>query len=343
MTAPPKSDSLLARHWAAFVFAFLVVAPVILRTGRRPVIFSRWSGMGDIICTIPAARKIIERHPGATFIYNCHPDSATIPRLAGVAQYLTSLKHIGLIGHWYRFLLAGFYHFSHGDDLAESGCHEPMVTEFLRQFALPLSEEHPELPVTMEAREKVDSVLAQKNLDVSRLVLIHPGLSWPVREWPHENWVQLVSKLREHGLMSIAQLGMGRYLNFGRVEVPLIPGAFSLLDAFTVEECIAAIARAKLFIGIDSGLLHIAATTRTPSVGIFGATLPEYRFSEQFRKNFILARVECVGCEHRKPQLHWITGCPFEIKCMKTVGVDEVLQAALMKLDSAKVASPTDP
>jgi ADP-heptose:LPS heptosyltransferase len=335
MTAGKNSSSLaalLARHWEALVFALAVIVPLIVRTGRRPVIFSRFTGMGDIICTIPAAQKLMKRHPGATFIYNCHADFAAVPRLAGIANRITSLESIGLIGHWYRFLLAGFYHFAHGDDLPDSGCKEPMVVEFLRQFNLPVAEEHPALPVTSAGRVKVLAVLAQKNLDPSALVLIHPGPSWPVREWPRENWLRLVAELRAHGFTGIGQLGVGRYMNFGKMEVPAVPGAVSLVDAFTVEECIAAIAQAKLFIGIDSGLLHIAACTRTPSIGIFGMTLPEYRFSKDFRKDFVATRVECAGCEHRKPRLHWITNCPYDIRCMKTLGVDEVLRACLAKL-----------
>jgi ADP-heptose:LPS heptosyltransferase len=121
-------------------------------------------------------------------------------------------------------------------------------------------------------------------------------------------------------------------MNFGKVEVPVIPGTVSLLDAFTVEECVAAIAQADLFIGIDSGLLHIAAATKTPAVGIFGMTLPEYRFSKSFRKDFVVNRVECAGCEHLKPRLHWVTGCPHDIKCMKTLEVDKVVQTCLTKL-----------
>jgi len=104
------------------------------------------------------------------------------------------------------------------------------------------------------------------------------------------------------------------------------------VDAFSVEECIAAIASAKLFIGIDSGLLHIAAGTGTPAVGLFGMTLPEYRFSRSFRAGFVTNRVECAGCEHRKPRLHWVTGCPYDIKCMQTLAVETVLAACLAKL-----------
>ncbi len=114
-----------------------------------------------------------------------------------------------------------------------------------------------------------------------------------------------------------------------------MPGAVSLLDAFTVEECIAAIAQAKLFVGIDSGLLHIAAATRTPAVGVFGMTRPEFRFSKNYRRDFVVARVECAGCEHRKPRLHWVTGCPHDIRCMKTLPVEQVLRACAAKLPAA--------
>jgi ADP-heptose:LPS heptosyltransferase len=302
--------------------------------------FSRYSGLGDIICTIPAAQQLMLRHVGATFLYNCHSASAPIPRLAGVADRLTSVNAIGLVGYWYRFLFEGFYHFAHGDDLSANGCQDTMVAEFCRQFHLPIVQEHPELPVVPSAEERALQVLRQRNLNPSALVLIHPGPTWPVREWPLENWTRLVEKLRQHGLENIGQLGVARHLDFGNLDVPVIPGATSLLDAFDIEECIAVIAQARLFIGIDSGLLHIAAATRTPSVGIFGITLPEYRFSRQFREHFVVNRVPCVGCEHRRPRLHWRTGCPYEIRCMKTLPVETVFLAcsAIFEADPGFVA-----
>ena len=96
-----------------------VILPVILRTSRRPVVFSRFAGMGDIICTFPAALELKKRHPGATFIYNCAPAFACLPRMGGVTERVTHLQPIGLIGFWYRWLLAGFYEFSSEDDTPE--------------------------------------------------------------------------------------------------------------------------------------------------------------------------------------------------------------------------------
>ena len=320
------------RHAQALWYVVTIILPVILKTGKRPVIFSRYTGMGDIICTIPAVRELMKRHPGLTFIYNCHPDFAEVPRLAAIASRVTSLKSIGLVGHWYSLLLAGFYHFANSDDVPDAASHESMVMEFCRQFDLPVAEEHPQLCTGAAAREKAGVILKDHGLSGDLLILIHPGPSWPVREWPGENWTRLVAELRRHGYTNIGQLGVSRYMNFGKVEVPAVPGTVSLINAFSVEECVAAIAQAKLFIGIDSGLLHIAAATRTNSVGIFGMTLPEYRFSKKFRRHFVTSRVECAGCEHRKPRIHWITGCPHDIRCMQEPGVDQVLSACLALL-----------
>jgi hypothetical protein len=50
------------------------------------------------------------------------------------------------------------------------------------------------------------------------------------------------------------------------------------------------------------------------------------------RRLFVVSDVECQGCHHRVPRLHWITGCPYDIKCMKAIRVDQVLQACLTGL-----------
>lgn len=333
LSKEPRSIPLLKRHAVVLRYVLTVIVPAILRTGKRPLIFWRLAGLGDIICTLPAAQELKRRHPGAPCIYNCHPDFATIPVLGGVADTVTSFELMGMVGYWYRFLLAEFCAFGDVDDTPEGGHHEPLTAEYCRQAGVPRTEEHPLLVAGPAARERALAIVAERNLDPDSLILIHPGPTWPVREWPREGWTQLIAKLRARSFTNIGQLGVGRHLNAGQVDVQVIPGAASLLDAFSVEECVAAIAEAKLFIGIDSGLLHIAASTRTPSVGIFGMTFPAYRFSPEFRKDFVTTRVECAGCRHRFPRIDWITGCPYDIRCMTTIEVDEVLQACLRRLD----------
>jgi hypothetical protein len=53
-----KLSALIHRHAQAFWYVLTVILPVMLRTGRRPVIFSKYSGIGDIICMFPAALEL---------------------------------------------------------------------------------------------------------------------------------------------------------------------------------------------------------------------------------------------------------------------------------------------
>ncbi|HEY3901260.1 MAG TPA: glycosyltransferase family 9 protein [Chthoniobacter sp.] len=323
-------------HVLAFAYALKVLIPIIIRTGRRPVVFSRYTGMGDIICTVPAARQLMQRHAGTTFIYNCHRNFAELPRIAGVADQVTSLKSIGQIGHWYRFLLGGFYDFAHGDDVPGRTAREPMVADFCRQFEVAITDQHPELAASPEATARARRILIGKGLDLSDLILIHPGPSWAIKEWPRELWMQLVAGLRSRGHTQIAHLGVGNYAHIGQTTVAAIPGTISLVDCLSIEECIAAISLARLVVGIDSGLLHIAASTRTPAVGLFGPTDPQFFYEPEARRQFVRTEVECAGCEHRRPRLHWLMGCPYNVKCMQSIDVEQVLQKCLECLKTAE-------
>jgi ADP-heptose:LPS heptosyltransferase len=342
---PPKPSALpFRRRWRqnlfalakrqaqAFWYAATVILPIILRTRSRPVLFAKYSGIGDIICTFPAVLELKKRHPGAVCIYNCHQDFACLPRLAGVTNRVTSLPSIGLVGYWYRFLLAGFYLLTSDDDRSGVVPTEVYIKDFGHPFGLTLTDAHPQLHHVAAVTNQVKSLLGKNNIAAGPLILIHTGPSWPVREWPHEYWAALVTELRRHGFESIIQIGSSNHLALGTVAGDSIPGVFSLVDQLTLEESAALIAQGSLFIGIDSGLLHIAAAAGTPAVGIWGPTSPQFRFSKANRRSFVVSTAECQGCHHRNPRLHWISGCPFDIRCMKTISVAEVLSACLTRL-----------
>jgi ADP-heptose:LPS heptosyltransferase len=144
----------------------------------------------------------------------------------------------------------------------------------------------------------------------------------------------LIHELRGRGFTNIVQVGSARHLAMGTVGAITLPGVLSWVDQLTLEESIALISQANLFVGIDSGMLHIAAAVQTPAVGLWGPTSSHLRFSPANARSFVTSRVECQGCHHRVPRLHWMTGCPFDIKCMKAIQVDEVLKACLSRLHS---------
>jgi ADP-heptose:LPS heptosyltransferase len=328
--------SLIQRHFTAAWYVLTVIVPVILRTGRRPVIFSRFAGLGDIICTFPAALELTKRHPQAVFIYNCAAGFACLPAMGGVTDRVTSCPQIGLVGYWYRALLAAYYNFGSDDDNPHADQKELCLTSYARRQGVMVCGEHPPLQINPAVLAHVKTRLGKTGS--GPLILIHPGPTWPVKQWPDEAWAALVRELKARGFENIFQLGAGvnHYANQGAAETGSVAGAVSLVGKLSLEESLALISAADLLVGIDSGLLHAAISFRVPAVGIWGATSPKFLFAESESRGFVVSTVECQGCHHRVPRLHHTTGCLHDIRCLKSLAAADVLLACLRILEPAK-------
>jgi ADP-heptose:LPS heptosyltransferase len=334
---------LIQRHFHAAWYVLTVVLPVILRTGKRPVIFSRFAGMGDILCTFPAALELKKRHPGATFIYNCAASFACLPAMGGVTERVTHLRHMGPVGHWYGRLLAGYYNFGSDDDEFTADHSELFLLGYARRQGVTVAAAHPRLTVEPAVVGKVKSLLQALGLKNGPLILIHPGPTWPVKQWPQESWAGLVQEFQRRGFGNIIQLGtgVGGYSNLGARDTTIVPGAISLVDKLSLAESVALISLADLLVGIDSGLLHAAVCFGVPAVGVWGATSPKFLFAESESRAFVVSDVKCQGCHHRVPRLHHMTGCPHDIRCMSSLGVEKVLAACVQILEPAKFPAKT--
>jgi ADP-heptose:LPS heptosyltransferase len=93
----------------------------------------------------------------------------------------------------------------------------------------------------------------------------------------------------------------------------------NLCGKLTPRESAAAFARAELFVGHDSGPMHLSACVGTPVVAIFAArNIPRQWFPFGDRHRVVYHRVECWGCgletciEQRK-------------KCLMSITVEEVM------------------
>jgi ADP-heptose:LPS heptosyltransferase len=94
---------------------------------------------------------------------------------------------------------------------------------------------------------------------------------------------------------------------------------------FDLAELRALVARSRLFVGGDTGPLHIAATTATPVVGVFGPTLPE-RSSPWRDPAHPTAAVAVAGLPCRPCDQHECV--PGDFRCLTTLRPEEVLAAA---------------
>lgn len=325
-------------------FGFVVrrVVPLVVRQRARPVLFSRRLGAGDIIGTFPAAERLKKRHPRSAFIYNCNSEFHKLPALGGVASVVVSTDVAALKRFW-PFAFQAIYEFEWGGDGKNHYVSDEFPIEvFCTQHGLAPTREHPRLTLPPElARRAVDLLAGQPSATGGPLIVFHTGPTWAIREWPHASWCQLITRLQSAGFNNVVQVGASRNAFLGDVQAEVIPGVTSLVDKLGLEETIAIIAQAKLLIGIDSGLLHMAAWVKTPFVGIWGPTNPELRFSSSCIQTPVVSTVPCQGCHHRLPCIHWISGCQNNIACMKEISVDRVFNACLQTLQGSNPANPS--
>lgn len=117
--------------------------------------------------------------------------------------------------------------------------------------------------------------------DGSDLVVVAPAANWAGKIWPIERFVELARRLIDSGGM----LEGSRLLVVGAESER--SGAQPLFDAFPAPRTIdamgldvlstyAAMRNCRLFVGNDSAMMHLAAATGRPTVGLFGPTRDEH-------------------------------------------------------------------
>jgi ADP-heptose:LPS heptosyltransferase len=140
-----------------------------------------------------------------------------------------------------------------------------------------------EMPLDDEADARVAARLNALDPPSDALVIVHVSAGNPFRRWPEEAFVALVAALAggSAGRRIILTAGPSDRAATARVASQArrrLGGRGPMVldwDDLEIAELHALVARAALFIGGDSGPLHVAATTRTPIVGIYGPTLAE--------------------------------------------------------------------
>jgi heptosyltransferase-1 len=126
------------------------------------------------------------------------------------------------------------------------------------------------LPADAPAEAWVSSRLAK--LGVSRYAILSPTAGWKAKEWPTGNFGALASALAKLGLASLINFGPGE--EAVAEEVRAASKGTALPFACDLSQLIALTRRAELFIGGDTGPMHLAAACTVPVVALFGPTDP---------------------------------------------------------------------
>jgi heptosyltransferase-1 len=108
--------------------------------------------------------------------------------------------------------------------------------------------------------------------DIAKFVLLNPGAGWGAKQWPAERYGYVAKQLAENGFKTLINCGPGEK-NLAQAVESNSGGAAEEI-ACSLTQLIAITRRAALFIGGDTGPMHLAAALGIPVVGIFGPTNP---------------------------------------------------------------------
>jgi heptosyltransferase II len=156
-------------------------------------------------------------------------------------------------------------------------------------------------------------------------VVIFPGASISERQWGAERFCEVTKRLAEKDYRIVVVGGRE-----DRSEGELITGegGLNLAGMTTLAETAAVIARSRLVISGDSGILHVAVGLDIPTVSLFGPGLAA-KWTPRGEKHIVLNRqLACSPCT----RFGTTPPCPHGVRCMNEITVDQVMDAAVRLL-----------
>ncbi len=252
------------------------------------ILFVSSTRLGDAVLTCGVLDSLIRRYPQARFTVACGPAAA------GAFARMPQLERILVIdkrrndSHWLKlwrqvaFTLWDLVVDIRGSALAyllpakRRVVRRPRSGLIFEQHAAMLGIDPAPLPVAWTApddRERAASLLPPGR----RYVGFGATANWAPKIWPAERFAELFHRLRAGPLPDAVPVVLaGPGPTEAALAAPLLaalPEAIDLVGTLEIAEVTAVIQRCVLYVGNDSGLMHLAAAAGTPTIGLFGPTI----------------------------------------------------------------------
>jgi lipopolysaccharide heptosyltransferase II len=170
-------------------------------------------------------------------------------------------------------------------------------------------------------------------IDGARIIVLHVSAGNPFRRWPESAFAELAAAVvqREAHRWVLVTSGpsdheaAARVVDAARQHAPLAAPRIVDAEGLSLPELRALFDRTALFIGGDSGPLHVAATSRAPIVGLYGPTLPErsapWRPASVATASVDAGTLPCRPCEQRRCE-------PGDFRCLTGIPSAKVIAEA---------------
>jgi lipopolysaccharide heptosyltransferase I len=200
--------------------------------------------------------------------------------------------------------------------------HSAHVVDRYLELLAPLGIERPEVdfavPGDPRAATSVERWLLRLNLG-GPFAVVNPGAGWPSKRWPAQRFAEVAAHLgARQGMSSVVVWAGAEEYAWAEQIVAASRGAAHLAPATSLQELADLARRAALFVGADTGPLHLAAAVGTPCVGLFGP-MPAERNGPYGAAHIALQNARLEGSSRARRRANNDT--------MLTISVEEVCAA----------------
>ncbi len=158
--------------------------------------------------------------------------------------------------------------------------------------------------------------------------VISPGATVRERRWGGQRYGEVARELLKNGC-GVIVVGTGDDRRDGQTITDMAEGSLDLTGRTTLREVAYLIKRAKLFIGPDSGVLHIAVGVGTHTVSLFGSGI-EAKWAPRGKGHVVLnKRLPCSPCT----RFGYTPRCNMGVRCLSEITEEEVIHSALRVLN----------
>ena len=290
-----------------------IKARLALSSKDVPIIGIRRSGaLGDVLLATPAIKKLKERYPKSDIWFATMSSEAL-----ALNQYVSKVgNRVEDIPSDVVFDLDLVYENNPNMNVAQA-------------YALALLGEkldEQDLALVFNSTEKDTQSTAMKlrgmNVMSDRIITVHMAQSWANRTWYHDRWMSVVRNYANRGFKVVV---IGKGGDFRAADIPNVVSMNNLLSVYEIRELIK---KSQCFVGMDSGMIHIAQSTKTPIVGIFTVADPRNRIVRNENTLCVVPEVECRYCLHRQPKPVTFVGCERkDHACLKEIEPKHIIAA----------------
>ena len=184
-----------------------------------------------------------------------------------------------------------------------------------------------DLNISDERKNEARRQLTNFGVDLSKktIALGVGSTNSRAKRWPAERYAEMNDKLQTEMDVNVLLVGSKAEMDVSDEVIKLcLRPPVNLTGATDLAEAVAILSEIDLLISNDMGLAHIAPAVGTRTIAIFGPTNSETTRPFSYHAQVIRKEVECSPCMLRD--------CPIDHRCMTRISVDEVFEAAKLRL-----------